>query len=218
VNGNTSLNGGGIASGNGNGGLPPGTSQLVLNKSQVDGNTAIAPVPQPGSEGGPPIAAGGIANGSNAVLNNSEVDNNTASHTSGAGVVNHGTMTLNHSEVNGNTAAGSGPVASGGGIINAQGPPGAVGSAVLTLNHSQVNNNSAGGDGGGIANGVPLPGPMSLIGGPVTLNHSQVTGNTAARGGGVFNFGGTVTLSHTSITGNNPDNCEPPGTILGCTG
>jgi hypothetical protein len=33
-------------------------------------------------------------------------------------------MTLNKSEVNGNTAAGSGVVASGGGIINAQGRPG----------------------------------------------------------------------------------------------
>ena len=114
------------------------------------------------------------------MLNNSQVDNNTASHTSGAGIVNHGTMTLNKSEVNGNTAAGSGVVASGGGIINAQGPPGAVGTGILTLNNSQVNNNRAGGDGGGIANGVPLPGPMPLVGGAVTLNHSQVTGNTAA--------------------------------------
>ena len=83
VNSNTSLNGGGIASGNGNGGFPPGTSQLRLNNSQVDGNTATAA----GGEG-PPIAAGGIANGSDAVLNNTEVDDNTASHTSGAGIVN----------------------------------------------------------------------------------------------------------------------------------
>ena len=218
VNRNTSLNGGGIASGNGNGGIPPGTSHLVLNKSQVDGNTATAPAPQPGSQGGPPIAAGGIANGGDAVLNSSEVNSNTALHTSGAGIVNHGTMTLNKSEVNGNTAAGSGVVASGGGIINAQGPPGAANTAVLTLNNSQVSNNRAGGDGGGIANGVPLGGPMPLIGGPVTLNHSQVTGNTAAHGGGIFNFGGTITLNATSVTGNNPDNCEPPGSIAGCVG
>jgi len=68
------------------------------------------------------------------------------------------------------------------------------------------------------ANGVPLPGPIPIVGGPVTLNHSQVTGNTATRGGGIFNSGGTVTLSATSVTGNNPDNCEPPGTIPGCTG
>ena len=209
--GTVSLNGGGIASGNGNGGFPPGTSQLRLNNSQVDGNTATAA----GGEG-PPIAAGGIANGSDAVLNNTEVDDNTASHTSGAGIVNHGTMSLNNSEVNGNTAAGSGLLASGGGILNAQGPPGA-GTVTLTLNNSRVNNNSAGGDGGGIANGVPFPGPMPLVGGTVTLRNSQVTGNHAAHGGGIFNSGGTVTLSNTAVTGNVVDNCEPTGTIAGCT-
>ena len=218
VNRNTSLNGGGISSGPGNGGAPlPATSQLIVNKSEVDGNTAIAPVPQPGSEGGPPIAAGGIANGGNAVLSSTEVDNNTASFTSGAGIVNHGTMTLSKSEVNGNTAAGSGVVASGGGIVSAQGPPGSV-PTTLTLNNSVVKNNRAGGDGGGIANGIPLPGPMPLPGGALTLNHSKVTGNTAAHGGGIFNNGGTVTLAKTSVAGNNPDNCEPPGTITGCTG
>jgi hypothetical protein len=116
VDRNTAPNGAGISSGNG--GNPSG-SHLALNKSEVDGNTATA---APGE--GPPIAGGGIANGGEAVLNNSEVDNNTASHVSGAGIVNHGAMTLNKSEVNGNTAAGSGPLASGGGIINGQGPPG----------------------------------------------------------------------------------------------
>ena len=56
VNGNTSLNGGGISSGNGNGGVPPGTSHLTVTNSQVNGNTATAPVPQPGPINGPPIA------------------------------------------------------------------------------------------------------------------------------------------------------------------
>jgi hypothetical protein len=59
---------------------------------------------------------------------------------------------------------------------------------------------------------------MPLIGGPVTLNHSQVTGNTAAHGGGIFNFGGAVALSKTDVTGNLVDNCEPLGTIAGCSG
>src|SRR4029077_12966139 len=87
VDGNTSLNGGGISSGPGNGGQPAGaaTSQLILSKSEVNGNTATA---APGE--GPPIAAGGIANGANAVLNSTKVDNTPASHTSGAGIVNHG--------------------------------------------------------------------------------------------------------------------------------
>jgi hypothetical protein len=218
VNGNTAPNGGGISSGSGNGGAPGATSHLTLNKSQVDGNTATVPVPQPGSgEQGPPIAAGGIANGGDAVLNNSEVDNNTATHTSGAGIVNHGTMTLNKTEVDGNTAAGHGAVASGGGILNAQGPPG-TNPTVLTLNHSEVNDNSAGGNGGGISNGLASGGPMSLPGGTVLLNHSQVTGNTASHAGGIFNNGGTVTLSHSTVTGNTPDNCEPLNSIAGCTG
>ena len=210
VNGNTSLNGGGISSGNQ--GNPALTAHLSLNNSQVDGNTATAA----GGEG-PPIAAGGIANGSDAVLNNTQVDNNTASHTSGGGIVNHGTMSLNNSEVSNNRAAGSGLVASGGGILSAQGPPG-TGATTLTLNNSRVNNNHAGGDGGGIANGVPFPGPMPLPGGALTLHNSQVTGNSASHGGGIFNNAGTVTLSNTAVTGNVVDNCEPLNSIAGCTG
>ena len=216
VNGNTSLNGGGIASGNGNGGTPPGTSHLTLNNSQVNGNTATAPVPAPGSMSGPPIAAGGIANGGVAVLNNTQVNNNTASHTSGGGIVNHGTMTLKNSQVNGNTAAGGGLVASGGGIISAQGEPGSA-PTTLTLINSRVNFNRAGGDGGGIANGVPLPGPMPLVGGALKLVNSQLIGNTAGiGGGGIFNNLGTVTLVNALIIGNHPDNCEPTGSITGC--
>jgi hypothetical protein len=216
VNGNSSLNGGGISSGNGAGGVvPPGPSHLTLNNSQVNGNTATAPVPQPGSMSGPPIAAGGIANGGVAVLNNTQVENNTASHTSGGGIVNHGTMTLINSQVNRNTAAGSGAVASGGGIVSAQGMPGSA-PTTLTLINSRVNNNRAGGDGGGIANGIPLPGPMPLAGGALKLVNSQVTGNTAAAGGGLFNNLGTVTLVNALIIGNHPDNCEPTGTITGC--
>lgn len=217
VNGNTSLNGGGISSGPGNGGVPPppGTSHLTLNNSQVNGNTATASVPQPGSMSGPPIAAGGIANGGVAVLNNTQVNNNTARHTSGGGVVNHGTMTLRNSLVIGNTAAGSGIVASGGGIISAQGEPGSP-PTTLTLVNSLVAFNRAGGDGGGIANGVPLPGPMPLIGGALKLVNSLVIGNRAAAGGGIFNHLGTVALVHALIIGNHPDNCEPTGSITGC--
>lgn len=217
VNGNTSLNGGGISSGPGNGGVPPptGRSHLTLNNSQVNGNTATAPVPQPGSMSGPPIAAGGIANGGVAVLNNTQVNNNTASHTSGGGIVNHGTMTLKNSQVNRNTAAGSGVVASGGGIISAQGEPGSP-PTNLTLTNTLVAFNRAGGDGGGIANGVPLPGPMPLVGGALKLVNSLVIGNRAAAGGGIFNNLGTVALVHALIVANHPDNCEPTGSITGC--
>jgi hypothetical protein len=212
INGNTSLNGGGIASGNQ--GSPTGVANLDVSHSQVDGNTATA---GPGGEG-PPIAAGGIANGSHAVISHSEVEHNTVPNGIGAGVVNHGMMTISHSEVNRNTASASGVLGSGGGIVNAQGPPGTTPS-VLSIDHSQVNHNRAGGDGGGIANGVPLPpGPPPLFGGDLTVTHSQVIGNTAAHGGGIFNNGGTVTLSDTNVTDNVVDNCEPTNTIAGCTG
>ena len=71
---------------------------------EVNGNTATAG-PSPN---GPPIAAGGIANGGTAELDHSQVDNNTATRGIGAGIVNHAMMTVSHSEVNGNTAAASG--------------------------------------------------------------------------------------------------------------
>jgi hypothetical protein len=222
VNWNTSLNGGGISSGNGNGGAPggapPGMSQLTVFFSQVNGNTSTAPVPAPGT--GPPIAAGGIANGGTAVLNGVEVENNTATTTSGAGIVNHGTMTINWSAVNHNTAAGTGGTASGGGIVNANVGPitGAPVSGILTINWSQVNGNSAGGFGGGILNG--LPNPKMPITGTLTISHSLVNGNTATLGGGgIYSVtGGAVSLTSTSVNGNNPDNCEPLASIAGCTG
>jgi len=212
VNGNTSLNGGGISSGNQ--GSPHGTADLQVIHTQVNGNTATA-----GAGGqGPPIAAGGIANGSNAVISHSEVEHNTTPNGMGAGIVNHGMMAISHSEVNRNHATASGVLGSGGGIVNAQGPPGTTPS-VLTIDHSQVNHNTAGGDGGGIANGVPLPpGPPPLFGGDLTITHSQVIGNSAAQGGGILNNGGTVTLSDTNISGNVVDNCEPTNSIAGCTG
>jgi hypothetical protein len=206
VNGNTSLNGGGISSGNQ--GSPNGIAKLRVFRSQIDGNTATA-----GAVGeGPPIAAGGIANGSTAVISHSEIEHNNVPNGIGAGIVNHGLMDINHSEVNGNVASAAGVFGSGGGIANVQGPPGTTPS-VLAISHSQVNHNSAGGFGGGIANGIPLPpGPPPLFGGQVTLRHSQVEGNTAAHGGGIFNNGGTVILHASTVSGNQVDNCEPANT------
>jgi hypothetical protein len=208
VDGNMSLNGGGIASGNQGG---PGTAQLTVSHSEVNGNTATA---GPGGEG-PPIAAGGIANGSEAVIDHSAVDNNSSPNGAGAGIVNHANMTISHSEVSQNTAAASGLPGSGGGILNVQGPPGATPAAVLNIDYSEIDDNSAGGWGGGIANGLPGNGPG--VGGALTMTHSEVRHNQAAHGGGIFNRGGTVTLSDTSVTDNLVDNCEPTNSIAGCT-
>jgi hypothetical protein len=208
VDGNTALNGGGIASGNQGG---PGVAELNVSHSEVDGNTATA---GPGGEG-PPLAAGGIANGSEAVIDHSRVDDNSSPNGAGAGILNHAEMTISHSEVNGNTAGASGAPGSGGGILNLQGPPGAVPAAVLNIDHSKIDDNSAGGWGGGVANGLPGNGPG--IGGDLTLTHSEVRHNDAPHGGGIFNRGGTVTLSDTRVTDNLVDNCEPTNTIAGCT-
>jgi len=56
------------------------------------------------------------------------------------------------------------------------------------------------------------------------LNNSQVTGNSADGGaGGIFNFSfdpagtSSVTLNHSNVSANTPDNCEPPGSVSGCT-
>jgi len=133
----------------------------VLSQSQVNGNTAIAP---PGA-GGPPLAAGGTANGGDAVLNSTQVDHNTTTCTNGAEIVNHGTMTLNKSEVNGNTTAGTDLVTSGAGSSTPR-ASGAVGSAILTLNNSQVNNNSAGSDGAAWPTACPCPARSPLSAGP----------------------------------------------------
>jgi hypothetical protein len=55
----------------------------------------------------------------------------------------------------------------------------------------------------------------------VTLQNSTVSSNTAnggpGSGGGIFNNGGTVTLLATKVSGNIPDNCDPSGSVRGCT-
>jgi hypothetical protein len=207
VDGNTALNGGGISSGNQGG---PGTAELTVKHSEVNGNTATAGP----SEEGPPLAAGGIANGSEAVIDHSKVNDNSSPNGAGAGILNHAIMTISHSEVNGNTAAASGGPGSGGGILNLHGPPGTTPTGMLNIDHSKIDDNSAGGWGGGIANGLPGSGPG--VGGELTLTKSEVRLNSAAHGGGIFNRGGTVTLSDTKVTDNQVDNCEPA--ITGCTG
>jgi hypothetical protein len=196
----------------GGGGIINHAGTLTLNSSLVSGNTA------PGG--------GGIASGkgnpdsgeSLIVLNKSAVDNNTATGGAGGGgggIVNGGTLVSNNSEIADNTAPG-GP---GAGLLNH--------GDSATLNKTTVTGNTAPNDGtddgigGGIANanfGLPSTPIVAL-----TLNHSTVTGNSASGGGGgIFNadFGGpaTVTLNHTQVSDNDPDNCEPPGTIAGCTG
>jgi hypothetical protein len=83
-------------------------------------------------------------------------------------------------------------------------------------------NTAPGGLGGGIVNAIFFAGQPTPT---LLLNNSQVTGNSADAGGGVVNISfdptasaGTVTLNHSDISANTPDNCEPPGSIAGCSG
>jgi hypothetical protein len=59
-------------------------------------------------------------------------------------------------------------------------------------------------------------GPASA--GRLIMKGSLVTRNTASAAGGIAKLGGTVVLRATTVTRNAPDNCEPLGTIPGCTG
>jgi hypothetical protein len=230
VDHNKSGSGGGIASGPGSDTAPVTGSSLTLNGSRVDHNEA--------AEGGGEALGGGIANGGTAVLRGSSVDHNSAAGGAGAGIFNHGTMTITGSQITGNTAptdsAGNAGIAGGIGNVNFGIPP-SGGSGVLTMTGSTVSGNSASGFGGGLGNapdstatitGSSISGNTSgdMGGGVVNFGALAMTGsrvldNTAAAGGGIANQeGGTVTLTGTRVAGNRPDNCEPPGTIAGCTG
>jgi hypothetical protein len=103
---------------------------------------------------------------------------------------------MSGSTVSGNSASGF-----GGGLGNAQ-------DSTATITGSSVSGNSPGAFGGGVVNF-----------GELAMTGSRVLDNTAAAGGGIANQeGGTVTLTGTRVASNIPDNCEPPGTIPGCTG
>jgi hypothetical protein len=230
VDHNTSGSGAGIASGPGGPDSPVTASSLTLNGSRVDHNTA--------AEGGGEAAGGGIANGGTAVLRGSSVDHNSAAGGAGAGIFNHGTMTISGSQITGNTAPtdDAGNAGNIGGIANVNfGIPPSGGSGVLTMNGSTVSGNSASGFGGGLGNAPDSTATItgsSVSGnsagefgggvvnfGALAMTGSRVLDNTAAAGGGIANQeGGTVTLTGTRVAGNIPDNCEPPGTIAGCTG
>src|SRR5262245_8521562 len=223
--------GGGIASGTiGTG--PAGT--LVLNATQVTGNTTSGD-------------AGGILNhAGTAILNASRVSGNTSG--SGAGIasgpgspdspVSGSSLTLNGSRVDHNTATEAGGAAGGianGGLAVIRGSSvdhnsanvgaGIANHGTMTIAGSRITGNMAPTDstgtpgvGGGIANanfGFPPTGGSGVL----TIKGSKITGNSASgAGGGIVNQDGTVSLTGTRVAGNTPDNCEPPGSITGCTG
>jgi hypothetical protein len=193
--------------GSGGGGILGIAASLTLNDSIVDHNTA------PGGGG---IASGngmGGGPGSSITLNKSVISNNTAEgvpDSGGGGIANGGTLVSNNSQIINNHAPGE----TGAGLLN---------HVTATLNKTVVSGNTApGGLGGGIVNAIFFLGQPTPT---LVANNSTVTNNSADAGGGIVNISfdpaaspGTVTLDHTDVSGNTPDNCEPPGSISGCTG
>ena len=136
-------------------------------------------------------------------LTGTRVTKNSAAN--GGGIYSDTSITdLTGSTVSGNTAT-----VDGGGIDNA-------GSSRLfdnlNLATSKITDNQAGADGGGIYNVGDLAATSVII-----------TYNTAAGGGGIYDgpdteTADTVTLTTSQVQHNKIDNCEPLGSITGCTG
>jgi predicted outer membrane repeat protein len=97
-----------------------------------------------------------------------------------------------------------------------------------------ISDNDAGRLGGGIFNGGPLAAADTTIsdnhagslgggiynGGPLAAADTTISRNTARGGGGIYQAadgdGSGVSLTSSAVLHNIPDNCEPPGTIMGC--
>ncbi|WSQ09863.1 hypothetical protein OG604_20015 [Streptomyces sp. NBC_01231] len=144
-------------------------------------------------------AGGGINNNGYLTVRSSSVFGNSGDN--GGGIFNYlagQTVALIQSSVHHNTAR----VSDGGGLLNYQGE--------MTVSGSTVYSNTAT-FGGGIWNG-----------GTLTATRSTVLSNTATggpgSGGGIYKAGGTVALDRSVVRSNTPDNCAPPGSVLGCTG
>ena len=121
----------------------------------------------------------------------------------GGGITDDNLSSIENSRIFGNHAS-----ADGSGIYNlANSFP--IG--LLTLAHTRISSNHAGSLGGGIYNA-----------GAVAAADTTISRNTARGGGGIYQAidgdGYGVTLTSSGVLHNIPDNCEPPGTIIGCNG
>jgi predicted outer membrane repeat protein len=161
---------------------------VSLDNSTVSGNYA-------GDQGG------GLYDGfvDESFVSGSHIEGNSAAD--GAGIYNDIGVPF---QLTASTVSGNHATADGGGIYNAN-------DAGETLATSTVSGNYAEGHGGGI---YSLGGDSFL-----TASGTRIIRNRAQGGGGGIYDGPdtTVTLTSSPVTGNQPDNCEPPGSITGCT-
>jgi predicted outer membrane repeat protein len=138
-------------------------------------------------------------------ITNSHIFDNHARN-DGGGIYQDGppakALNLTRTRVQGNTAE------NGGGIYNLDDD--------ATLIGSPVDGNHAIADGGGLYNVGTPPGNNSSL----TATNSAIVRNAAGgTGGGIYDGPGVgfVTLTHSPVLHNKPDNCQPPGSITGCT-
>jgi len=170
---------------------------------------------------------GGIyapAGGNGAILDNSTISGNHAGGL-GGGLYASAQSAMTSTEVLGNTASDGGGVYNDSGIIvdftsstirgnhasaDGGGVYGAGGDAEEFFTGSTISGNRAGARGGGIYNRSE-----------VAANETHIIRNRAPRGGGgIYDDGAdaSAALTDSAVSGNTPDNCEPPGSIAGCTG
>jgi Chlamydia polymorphic membrane protein (Chlamydia_PMP) repeat len=150
---------------------------------------------------------GGIYVGSGyTVATGSHIQGNSAAD--GGGIYNDAYVEL---LLTGSTVSGNYAAADGGGVYNA------VGIETDSVKSSTLSGNHAAGHGGGIYNEGFSPGQgyLSLV-----VSGTRIIHNSAPGGGGGIYDGPNImlTLTNSAVTGNEPDNCEPPGSITGCTG
>jgi len=123
----------------------------------------------------------------------------------GAIVVNNiGDVTVSGGTFTGNAATDGGAIADNSALSGD--PRSELGS--VNLKDSEVTGNHAGAAGGGIYND----------GGEVDAAGTRIAVNTAAAAGGIADHGTvTVKLTGATVIKNMPDNCEPAGSITGCS-
>jgi hypothetical protein len=133
------------------------------------------------------IDGGAIYNDESVSVSQSSLAHNVAQY--GAGLYNEEAMSVQRTDVDYNQASSQ-----GGGLYNDGG--------TANIGYSSIDHNSAPSGGGGILNAVFLSGPRI---GAVRSPSFDLPSS------------GTVSLTKTSVYSNKPDNCEPLGTIVGCT-
>jgi hypothetical protein len=118
-------------------------------------------------------------------------------------IANQFSLPFTNDKITGNHAS-----ADGGGIYNLAS---AFPAGLLNLAHTRISYNDAGSLGGGIYNA-----------GALAAADTTISRNTAHGGGGICQAieddGYGVRLTSSAVLHNTPDNCEPPGTIMGCNG